>query len=92
MLLFDYLLKRVQAMVPELLVKLQPGKGVIQHARLGMADTLAAVFNPPDQAGPFQHTQVLGHRWKADRELRGDVIDGKVLFPDLLQDAAPGGI
>src|SRR5262245_37201619 len=90
--LLDNLLQFVEARVPELAVALEPRRLFLQPVRAELARPHAADLLRGDQPGLLQHADVLHHAREGHVELRGEVRYRRVGTPELLQDAAPGGV
>src|SRR5262245_12577303 len=88
----DYLLKRVEARLPELAVALQPGSLLLEAPRPEPAGPHAPDLLSGDEPGLLQHADVLLHAGQRHVEPVGEVRDRGVGTPELLEHAAPGDV
>src|SRR5262245_9189355 len=88
----DNLVQFVEACVPELAIPLDPGRLFLQSARADLAGPHAPDLLRGDEPGLLQDADVLFHAREGHLELHGKGRDRSVCTPELLQDAASGGI
>src|ERR1051325_9460058 len=88
----DNCVQLVEACVPELAIPLDPGRLFLQSAQAELAGPHAPDLLRGDEPRLLQDADVLLHARQGHVELSGKVRDGGVCTPELLQDAAPGGI
>src|SRR6185436_9862865 len=86
------LVQPVEACVPELAVPLDPGRLFLHSAQAELAGSHATDLLRRDQPRLLQHADVLLHARQGHVELLGKVRDRSVCTPELLQNAAPGGV
>src|SRR3954463_1741212 len=92
---FQFLDNRVQlaeAFVPELAVPLDPCRLFFQSAQAEFAGPHAPDLLRDDEPRLLQDTDMLLHAGEGHLELLGKVSDRSVCTPELLQNAASGGI
>src|SRR6187397_191164 len=89
--LYD-LVELVEARVPQLAVPLEPRRLLFEPARPQLAGPHATDLLRADETGLFQDTDVLFHARQRHVELLCQVRDRSVGTPELLQNAAPGGV
>src|SRR5262245_2941218 len=82
----------VEACVPELVIPLDPGRLVLQSARADLAGPHARDLLRGDEPGLLQDADVLLHAREGHVEPLGKVRDRSVGTPELLQNAASGGV
>src|SRR6187431_2186948 len=82
----------VEACVPELAVPLDPCRLFLQFAQAELAGPHAPDLLRGDEARLLQDADVLLHAREGHVELLGQVRDRRVCTPELLQNAAPGGV
>src|SRR6478609_7458367 len=90
--LLDNLVQLVEACVPELAVPLDPPRLFLQSARAELARPHAPDLLRGDEPGLLQDADVLFHARERHMELLGKVRDRSVCTPELLQNAASGGV
>src|SRR5262245_52417568 len=90
--LLDNLVQLVEACVPELAIPLDPGRLFFQSARAELAGPHAPDLLRGDEPGLLQDADVLLHAREGHVEPLGKVGDRSVGMPELLQNAASGGI
>src|SRR3984885_936021 len=90
--LLDNLLQLVEACVPELAVLLDPRRLILQPARPQLAGPHAPDLLGSHEPGLLQDADVLLHAREGHVELLGKVRDRSVCTPELLQNAASGGV
>jgi hypothetical protein len=78
--------------LPEALVTRQPFAGVLQLRRVQPAVDDATELFPFDQAGTFEHPQVLRDRGQGHHERLSEFADRELPFAQLSQDGAPRGV
>src|SRR5919202_2636633 len=88
----DNLVQLVEACVPELAIPLDPGRLFLQSARADLAGPHAPNLLRPDEPGLLQDDNVLLHAREGHVERLGKIRDRRVCAPELLQDAASGGV
>src|SRR5262245_5288753 len=88
----DNLVQLVEACVPELAIPLDPGRLFLQSARADRAGPHAPDLLRGDEPGLLQDTDVLLHAREGHVELLGQVRNRRVGTPELLENAASGGI
>src|SRR3954471_22842161 len=89
---FDHLVQLVEPCIPELAVPLDPCGLFIQSAQAEPAGPHAPDLCRGDEPRLLQDADVLLHAREGHVELVGKVRDRSVGTPELLQNAAPGGI
>src|SRR6202163_4018842 len=92
---FQFLNNRVQlveACGPELAVPLDPCRLFLQSAQAEPAGPHAPDLLRGDEPRLLQDADMLLHAREGHVELRGQVRDRSVCTPELLQNAAPGGV
>src|SRR5262249_8370877 len=90
--LLDNLVQLVEARVPELAIPLDPGRLFLQSARAELAGPHAPDLLRGDEPGLLQDADVLLHAREGHMELLGKVRNRSVGTPELLQNAASGGV
>src|SRR5215470_16994794 len=88
----DNLVQLVETRVPELAVLLNPCRLFLQSARADLAGPHAPDLLRGDEPGLLQDADVLLHARESHVELLGEVRDRSVCAPELLQNAASGGV
>src|SRR5215831_6893447 len=88
----DNLVQLVEACVPELAVPLDPCGLFLQSARADLAGPHAPDLLRGDEPGMLQDADVLLHAREGHLELVGKIRDRSVGAPELLQNAASGGV
>src|SRR6516164_3795002 len=88
----DNLVQLVEACVPELAIRLDPGRLFLQSARADLAGPHAPDLLRGDEPGLLQDANVLLHAREGHAELLGKVRNRSVGTPELLQNAASGGV
>src|SRR5215831_13665951 len=88
----DNLVQLVEACVPELVVPLDPCRLFLKSARTELAGPHAPDLLRGDEPGLLQDADVLLHAREGHLELLGKVRDRSVGTPELLQNAASGGV
>src|SRR5262245_739085 len=88
----DNLVQLVEACVPELAMSLDPGRLFLQSVRADLAGPHAPNLLRGDEPGLLQDADVLLHAREGHVELLGKVRNRSVGTPQLLQNAASGGI
>src|SRR6476660_9364903 len=88
----DNLVQLVEACVPELAVPLEPCRLFLQSARAELAGPHAPELLRGDEPGRLQDADVLLDAREGHVELLGKVGDRGVGAPQLLQNAASGGV
>src|SRR5664279_4988753 len=88
----DNLVQFVEACVPELAVPLDPFHLFLQPAQAELAGPHASDFLRGDQPRLLQDADMLLHARERHVELQGEVRDRSVRTPELLQNAASGGV
>src|SRR5262245_28950216 len=86
------LVQLVEACVPELAVPVDPRRLFLQSARAELAGPHAPDFLRGDEPGLLQDADVLLHTREGHLELLGKIRDRSVGTPELLQNAASGGV
>src|SRR5882724_10557830 len=89
---FDNFVQLVEACVPELAVPLDPCRLFLQSARAERAGPHASDLLRGDEPRLLQHADMLLHAREGHVELLGKVRDRSVCTPELLQNAASGGV
>src|SRR5580692_7061916 len=82
----------VEACVPELAVPLDPCRLFLQSAQAELAGSHAPDLLRGDEPRLLQHADMLLHAREGHAELLGKLSDRRVCTPELLQNAAPGGV
>src|SRR5262244_3231505 len=90
--LLDNLVQLVETCVPELAVPLDPCRLFLQSARADLAGPHAPDLLRGDEPGLLQDADVLLHAREGHVELVGKVRNRSVGTPELLQNAASGGV
>src|SRR5215467_522486 len=88
----DNLVQLVEACVPEPAVPLDPCRFFLQSAQAELAGSHAPDFFRDDEPRLLQDADVLFHAGEGHVELLGKIGDGSVGTPELLQNAASGGV
>src|SRR5579864_7512235 len=88
----DNLVQLVEACVPELAVPLEPCRLFLQSGQAELAGSHAPDFLRHDEPRLLQNADMLLHAGEGHVELPGKVRDGSVCTPELLQNAASGGV
>src|SRR6478672_10900932 len=88
----DNLVQLVEACVPELAIPLEPCRLFLQSAQAELAGSHAPDLLRGDEPGLLQDADVLLHAREGHVELLGKVRDRSVCTPELLQNAASGGV
>src|SRR6202790_2061394 len=88
----DNLVQLVEACVPELTVPLDPCRLFLQSAQAELAGPHAPDLFRGDEPHLLQDANVLLHAREGHVELPGKVRDRSVCTPELLQNAASGGV
>src|SRR5215510_15148276 len=88
----DNLVQLVEACVPELAVPLDPCRLFLQTARTELTGPHAPDLLRGDEPRLLQDADVLLHARESHLELLGKVHDRRVCPPELLQNAASGGV
>src|SRR3954454_11760808 len=88
----DNLVQLVEACVPELAVPLDPCRLFLQSAQAELTGPHAPDLLRGDESCLLQDTDVLLHAREGHVELLGKVRDRSVCTPELLQNAASGGV
>src|SRR5262245_60334916 len=88
----DNLVQLVEARVPELAIPLDPGRLFLQSARADLAGPHAPDLLRGDEPGLLQDADVLLHAREGHVELDSKGRDRSVCTPELLQNAASGGV
>src|SRR5215475_6889250 len=88
----DNLVQLVEACVPELAIPLDPRHLVLQSARAELAGAHAPDLLRGDEPGLLQDADMLLHAREGHLELLGKIRDRSVGTPELLQNAASGGV
>src|SRR4029079_1347297 len=88
----DDLVQRVEACVPELAVPLDPSRFFLQSAQAELAGPHTPDLLRGDEPGLLQDADMLLHAREGHVELLGKVRDRSVCTPELLQNAASGGV
>src|SRR6185295_6904029 len=88
----DNFVQLVEACVPQLVVALDPCRLFLESAQAELAGPHAADLLRGDEPRLLQDADVLLHARQGHVELLGKVRDGSVCTPELLQNAASGGI
>src|SRR5215472_7367834 len=88
----DNLVQLIEACVPELAVPLDPCRLFLKSARTELAGPHAPDLLRGDEPGLLQDADVLLHAREGHLELLGKVRDRSVGTPELLQNAASGGV
>src|SRR5262249_41704340 len=89
---FDNFVQLIKAGVPELAVPLDPCRLFLQSAQAELAGPYAPDLLRDDEPGLLQDADMLLHAGEGHVELLGKVRDRSVCTPELLQDAASGGV
>src|SRR5215831_11976267 len=89
---FDDLVQLAEPRVPELVIPLDPRRHFFQSARADPAGAYAADFFRDDEPGLLEEADVLLHAREGHLELVGKIRDRSVGTPELLQNAASGGV
>src|SRR3954471_8270814 len=88
----DNLVQLVEACVPELAVPLDPCRLFLQSARAELAGPHAPNLLRSDEPRLLQDADMLLHAREGHVEFLGKVCDRRVCTPELLQNAASGGV
>src|SRR4029078_12521986 len=88
----DHVVQLVESRVPELVVPLDPGRLFIQSAQAELAGPHAPDLLCGHEPRLLQNADMLLHAREGHVELVGKVGDRSVVAPELLQNAASGGI
>src|SRR5882757_1958380 len=88
----DNLVQRVEACVPELAVPLDPCRLFLQSAQAEPAGPHAPDLLRGDEPRLLQDADMLLHAREGHVELLGKIRDRSVCTPELLQNAATGGV
>src|SRR5579863_7519475 len=88
----DYLVQLVEACAPELAVPLDPRRLFLQSAQAELAGPHAPDLLRGDEPRLLQDADMLLHAREGHVELLGKVRDRGVCTPEVLQNAASGGI
>src|SRR5450432_4401193 len=88
----DNLVQPVEACVPDLAVPLDPRRLILQSAHAELAGPHAPDLLRGDEPRLLQNADVLFHPREGHVELLGKVGDGGVYTPEVLQNAASGGV
>src|SRR5436190_24272810 len=88
----DNLVQLVEACAPELAVAFDPCRLCLESARAVLAGPHAPDLLRGDEPGSLQDADVFLHAREGHVELLGKVRDRSVCTPELLQDAASGGV
>src|SRR5262245_50330455 len=88
----DNVVQFVEACVPELVIPPDPGRLFLQSARADLAGPHAPDLLRGDEPGLLQDADVLLHAREGHVELLGKVRNRSVGTPELLQNAAAGGV
>src|SRR5580693_4205880 len=88
----DNFVQLIEACGPELLIPLDPHRFFLQPARAQPAGAHAPDLLRGDEPRLLQHADMLLHARQRHMELRGQVRDRRVGTPELLQNAASGGV
>src|SRR5579863_3120160 len=88
----DYLVQLVEACVPELAVPLDPCRLLLQSAQAELAGPHAPDLLRGDEPRLLQDADMLLHACEGHLELLGKVRDRGVCTPELLKNAASGGV
>src|SRR5438132_1402618 len=88
----DNLVQLVEAGAPELAVPFEPCRLGLQSARAELAGPHAPDLLRGDEPGSLQDADVFLHAREGHVELLGKVRDRRVCTPELLQNAASGGV
>src|SRR5499426_1067385 len=89
---FDDLVQLAEPRVPELVIPLDPRRHFFQSARADPAGAYAADFFRDDEPRLLEEADVLLHAREGHLELVGKIRDRSVGTPELLQNAASGGV
>src|SRR5262249_22878440 len=89
---FDNLVQLDEACIPELAVPLEPSRLFLQSARAELASPHATDLLRGDEPRLLQDADMLLHAGERHMELLGKVRDRCVCTPELLQNAASGGV
>src|SRR6185503_13937537 len=89
---FDNLVQLDETCVPELAVPLDPCRLLLQSARAELAGPHAPDLLRDDEPCLLQDADMLLHAGEGHVELLGKVRDRSVCTPELLQNAASGGV
>src|SRR5215471_1913607 len=88
----DNLVQLVEACVPALAIRLDPGRLFLQSARADRAGPHAPDLLGGDEPGLLQDADVLLHACEGHLELLGKVRNRSVFTSELLQNATSGGV
>src|ERR1044071_10259841 len=88
---FDDLVQRIEARVPELVITLDPCRHFGKPAQAELAGAYAPDFFRDDEPGLLEDADVFLHAREGQVEPVGEVRDGRVRAPELLEDATAGG-
>src|SRR5215831_17912914 len=88
----DNLVQLVEAHIPELAVPLDPRRLFLQSAQAELAGPHASDLLCDDEPRLLQDADMLLHAGERHVELLGKVRDRSVCTPELLQNAASGGV
>src|ERR1700678_751267 len=88
----DNLVQLVEAGLPELAVPLDPCRLFLKSAQAELAGPYASDLLRGDEPRLLQDADMLLHAGEGHVELFGEVRDRSVCTPELLQDAASGGV
>src|SRR5262249_41242584 len=88
----DNLVQLVEACVPKLAIPLDPGRLFLQSARADLAGPDTPDFLRGDEPGLLQDADVLLHARERHVKLLSQVRNRSVGTPELLQNAASGGV
>src|SRR6202020_1637996 len=88
----DNLVQLVEACGPELAIPLDPCRLFLQPAQAELAGPHAPDLLRGDESRPLQDADMLLHAREGHVELLGKVCDRSVCTPELLQNAASGGV
>src|SRR5579863_2269022 len=88
----DNLVQRVEARAPELAIPLDPCRFFLQPAQAELAGPHAPDLLRGDEPRLLEDADMLLHAREGHVKLLSKVRDGSVSMPELLQNAAPGGV
>src|SRR5262249_31857457 len=89
---FNDLIQLAEPRVPELVIPLDPRRHYFQSARADPAGAYAANLFRDDEPRLLEEADVLLHTREGHLELVGKIRDRSVGTPELLQNAASGGV
>src|SRR5690242_16166958 len=85
-------LQLIEALFPEAAVALEPAVDIAERTGLELAGTVLRILAARDEAGAFEHLEVLGDRGEAHVVRLGQFLDRRFARREPGKDAAAGGV